>query len=857
MKKSVIGLQKLVLSFLMACSWYGNVQAQDITMTDSAQYKSTGINASLNDDKLVNNTVVVDLPNSQQIKDFICFGAKSDQNDNNYDLHGNTVQVKDGQFTRVSIFGGYSDYRFVDNNNVKIDNGSFERNKYGINGGYSVRGTVYNNGVEINNGNFDGVDISGGYSEYGSISKNHVIINNGTFNNYMDVYGGNSKNIGIVSDNYVIINNIGENYFGGIYGGFSASGLVARNNVTVKDDIYAFDVVGGYGDHDAEAAVYGNSVNVNNSDSTIYTVAGGKNYNGNVFLNSVSLADSNISGTVYGGMTMQGNAYNNNVNIKSSSVTGNVSGGYLQDSNGAGEVKNNTVIINKSDITGSVIGGYADSKASVSDNVVEIIDSNVQGNIVGGYSAGGSADNNTVVLKGSGSDMYNLEQASVTGGYSGSNTSSNNRLVLDSWQGNIKNISGTDEIVFGKLNWQDDGTVIKITGQQATDLSGTSINGNWISFDTEDPKQHIGESMHLIQNDAGLIFNEAYDEKVKVEFLDGIAHEVYGEVYNNAENNSIDFTIDGRKQSEQLKLMTYNRNIGMALVNQGSELLDDSLRGQAGLEGINTFAAVQGNASTYDVGGEAKLNGWSGIVGVADTKKLADGKLRYGIFYENGQGNYRDYNTFDGNFFRFDGSAVYNGGGLAARYSWDNGFYTQAALRAGTLKNELKNGLADKAGNNYGYQTVSSYYGADLSLGKIFKLNDKTELDVYGGFYYTHFNDSNFTITGSSFSNDFHFGEVESKRLRAGGRIVQQVDDNFKVYYGAAYEYELDGRSNISTQGEYIDDDGGLRGGTVIGELGISYGSQKKSPWVIEAVVRGYGGNREGFSANIQANYSF
>lgn len=382
MKKSVIGLQKLVLSFLMACSWYGNVQAQDITMTDSAQYKSTGINASLNDDKLVNNTVVVDLPNSQQIPDFICFGAKSDQNDNNYDLHGNTVQVKDGQFTRVSIFGGYSDYRFVDNNNVKIDNGSFEGNKYGINGGYSVRGTVYNNGVEINNGNFDGVDISGGYSEYGSINKNHVIINDGTFNDYMDVYGGNSKNIGIVSDNYVIINNIGKNYFGGIYGGFSASGLVARNNVTVKDDIYAFDVVGGYGDHDAEAAVYGNSVNVNNSDSTIYTVAGGKNYNGNVFLNSVSLADSNISGTVYGGMTMQGNAYNNNVNIKSSYVTGNVSGGYLQDTHGAGEVKNNTVIINKSDITGSVIGGYADSKASVSDNVVEIIDSNVQGNIV-------------------------------------------------------------------------------------------------------------------------------------------------------------------------------------------------------------------------------------------------------------------------------------------------------------------------------------------------------------------------------------------------------------------------------------------------------------------------------------------
>lgn len=36
-----------------------------------------------------------------------------------------------------------------------------------------------------------------------------------------------------------------------------------------------------------------------------------------------------------------------------------------------------------------------------------------------------------------------------------------------------------------------------------------------------------------------------------------------------------------------------------------------------------------------------------------------------GVFYENGSGNYRTYNEFNNEFFRGDGSLVYNGGGIA------------------------------------------------------------------------------------------------------------------------------------------------------------------------------------------------
>lgn len=804
------------------------VSAQDIIITDTSQYPSTGIDASRYDDKLIGNTLLIDIKENKEIRRFVSYGAKSDKNDKNYDLHGNKTYIKNGKFSDVSIYGSASIYRFVDNNSIQIDDGVFRRSYNGINGGYSIEGTVYKNRVLINNGDFDSVDISGGYSQYGSISKNNVTINDGIFKGYSDIYGGNSKDIGIVSDNSVVINKVTEGNFNGIYGGFSARGLVARNNVTINTDVFAYDVIGGYGDHDNLAAIYGNSVNINDSDSIIYKLAGGYNYKGNAFDNVVDINNSVLNySSIYGGMTRDGNT------------------------------NRNTIIINKSTISGDIIGGYAGGEHNSYDNVIEIIDSNVKGQVFGGYSDYGTASNNTIVLYGIKGKDYDMSGANITGGYSGIGVNENNKLVIDSWQGNVNNINKFDEIVFGNLNFIADSNVINITGGLETNLSNTKITGRWISFGLENPENHIGESIHLIKNENGIIFNEDYDEKVKIDFQEGLTHDIYGELYNNKDNKSVDFTINGRKQSGQLKLMTYNRNIGMALVNQGSDLLNDIFIMKKPDEGENVFAAMQGNFSRYEIGGDANVNGWSGLVGISDNKKFNNGIFTYGIFYENGMGNYSDYNQFNNEYLRFDGSAVYNGGGVLARYNFTDGVYTQAAFRLGKLKNELQNGLYDNSGKSYGYINENNYYGADFSIGKVFELNNKLNFDIYSNFSYTHFDDSTFSITGDSFTNDFYFGNVESKKLKVGSRIIQNIDNKSKFYYGAAYEYEFDGRTNISTKGEYVDDDGGLKGCTLVGELGVSYSDLQNSNFEVNANLRGYAGNRDGISVNVEAMWSF
>lgn len=859
--KSRLGM--LAVAIILSLSSPLIVWGQDIEVNDISDYPSKVVDASLYDDKLIGNTVTIDIKNSSEIERFISYGAHSDKNDNNYDLHGNKTYIRNGNFSDASIYGSFSEYRFVDNNLVQVDNGIFTGGRgAGINGGYSIEGTVYKNRIIINEGDFTDINIKGGYSSYGSISKNSIVINGGDFTN-VDLYGGSSRYIGIVSDNSVVINEINkkdENYydFGGIYGGISDQGLLARNSVTINTDLNAMEIIGGYGDSDGLSAAYGNSVTINNSSVQAWDIIGAKNDKGAAYDNSVNINDGNIFGTIYGGITYAGKVHDNTVAITNgSNVVGSIVGGYGINNNQNSAVSSNQVIVKDSSITGSVVGGYGSGNAASSNNLITIINSSIDGNIIGGYSESAAASNNTIILQGQKDNFYNMDESNIIGGFSGSNESYDNRLIIDKWSGNIKNINNFNEIIFSHVKWQQDGTVINITDGTATDLSTVNIDGHWINFGFEDPESQIGETMHLIKNNSGISYNEKYDGTgVRVDFEEGLTHNIYGNVVNNIAGNSVDFTIAGRKQNEQLKLMTYNRNIGMSLVKQGNNLVSDIMLDTEHTLGTKTFAAMQGNFSSYDVGGNAELNGWSGIVGVGNTVALADDIFTYGAFFENGSGSYKAYNTFNDNYFRFDGSAVYNGGGLVARFKKADGFYTQASLRAGSLKNELQNGLYDGNNNSYGYTADTPYYSAKLELGQITALSERTDLDVYTGFAYTHFVDTDFSISGPSFTNDFYFGDVDSQVLKAGMRIINKTD-GLKLYYGLAYEYEFDGRSNITTKGEYIDDDGGLQGGTVIGELGASYKNPQHSDWVFDVKLRGYGGSREGISTDIQATYLF
>lgn len=362
----------------------------------------------------------------------------------------------------------------------------------------------------------------------------------------------------------------------------------------------------------------------------------------------------------------------------------------------------------------------------------------------------------------------------------------------------------------------------------------------------------VGNSMTLIKGqDLGITNNNVANTG---NFTAGVAVEGTGETQVSDDGNSVTYTVTSIKMLDQINLIAENRAVAAAFVNQGTDLISDSLDtiSRDNNYGIKTFAAIHGNHSKYDVNSDLKINGWSSIVGIGNKKNTSNGDFSWGIFYENGSGNYRTYNEFNNEFFRGDGSLVYNGGGIAARFEQNNGIYTEGSLRAGMLKSEMSNALRDGAGNNYGYKSESNYYGAHIGIGKTINLSDTADLDIYSKFFHTYTDGDNFEVA----EDQFEFDSITSDRIRVGAKLTTNKENKFSTYYGLAYEYEFNGNANMRAQNINTPEQS-LQGSTYMAEIGLNYKPNNISPWSFDLSMRGYAGQRDGFSGNVQATYTF
>ena len=576
--------------------------------------------------------------------------------------------------------------------------------------------------------------------------------------------------------------------------------------------------------------------------------------NGDANNNQVITNNSQIT-TVYGGQGI--NANNNKVILNNGSNSTYVIGGYSETGEDKpGETNGNTVIINKSTVK-NVYGGYSHC-GSANNNIViidnSVVDDNVPSAIIGGFAPKGKgATGNIVKIIGN----SNIENASIYGGRSDSSNINvedvitGNTLTLNGWRGSTKSVQNFNSINFDNINWQNGETVLKITAGAKNDLANTEIYLNSIAGGS---KIAVGDTMTLIESTNSI--NLGIDKNkitVNNNFFAGVATE--GTSTATVNNDGVDFTIDTLKANSQIDLVAENRVVAAAFVNQGTDLISDSLDALSrdSNYGVKTFAAVHGNRSKYDVNSDIKINGWSVMAGVGNAGKFDNGsEFSWGVFYENGSGNYRTYNEFNNEFFRGDGSLVYNGGGIAARYTNKNGVYTEGSLRAGMLKSDMDNALRDGAGNFYGYENASAYYGAHIGIGKIISLSESSDLDVYGKFFHTYTEGDSFKVA----NDEFDFDSINSDRLRIGARITSNKENKFSTYYGLAYEYEFNGDADMTAQGLKAPTQS-LQGSSVMAEIGFNYQPTPTSPWSLELNMRGYAGERQGCSFNVQVTYTF
>ena len=526
-------------------------------------------------------------------------------------------------------------------------------------------------------------------------------------------------------------------------------------------------------------------------------------------------------------------ANENRVNIIGGVINASVAGGFvLGDSNNAG----NSGIANNNEV---FIGG----------------DAKIFGNIYGAmsefkYDNDNIEMNNNIVIVSGNADISNAALHGI-GSSGGKISGSGNTLVINGWHGNVKTVDGFNNVVFKEVAWQDNGKVLNITDGENSSLKDAEIDASHIHFD-DASDINDNDSMILIhaENDN----NELSSSKIQSgNFTAGVAVEGDGEA--KVENGDLVYQINGIHAAKQTKLVAENRAVAAAFINQGTDLISDSLDALSRDDsyGIKTFAAVQGNRSKYDVNSDIKINGWSTIVGVGNAEKFSGGdEFAWGVFYENGSGNYRTYNEFNDEFFRGDGSLVYNGGGVAARYENAHGVYTEGSLRAGMLKSEMDNALHDGSGAEYGYDSSSAYYGAHIGIGQVIQLSDDSSVDVYGKFFHTYTEGDNFSV-----GNDkFEFDSINSDRLRIGARVTANRENKFSTYYGLAYEYEFNGSAGMRAAGMEVPEQS-LRGSSYMAEAGLNYQPSADSPWSFDLNMRGYAGERQGASFNVQATYTF
>ena len=259
---------------------------------------------------------------------------------------------------------------------------------------------------------------------------------------------------------------------------------------------------------------------------------------------------------------------------------------------------------------------------------------------------------------------------------------------------------------------------------------------------------------------------------------------------------------------------------------------------------------MYGNRSRYDAAGGLRIHGWSEIAGVGGVHPVRRGELAWGVFYENGTGRYDAHNSFLGVDFTGRGHLLYNGGGAAVRLTKDSGVYYEASFRAGTLKSSMSNAVMDGKQDFYGFASRSSYWGAHAGAGWKVR-RGSGEWDLYGKYFHTAVDGDRFVIG----EDEFVYDGAVSDRVRLGARYTTRAGEAWSPYFGLAWQYEFRGDSRMLAAG-FEAPERSLRGGTVIGEAGAVW-RPSDSPWRASFLLRGYAGEREGFSGTAEISYAF
>ena len=414
-------------------------------------------------------------------------------------------------------------------------------------------------------------------------------------NRFVEANFGYNKLYSFANGDKIILDNVDltfDNNFQGFVGvskindmNINGAGIIIANssNENANNNIIDIDNVNITDELSSVVVVYGGYADID-SDS--------------VSNNVVNLIDSEVA-VIYGGgvidsegltdpVSVKTKVHNNTVVLDGATIR-IVYGGYM------GETKNNGIIVkNKTTVNGNLFAGYGSVEE---DNYINIIGENDLSNAdISGYLSGQSHKGNT--------------------------------LNLDGFNGDIKQISNFDKINFKNLDLNKTETITTDWGQG---LTNTEIQ---ISSFANGQNIKVGDKVDLLEIERG--WEDSFTESNKQTTTDvGLSRIVTSDIGRDDNTQTITATVAKIERNRQTDLVASNRAVAAAFVNQGTDLIADSLDtlSRGGKYGVKTFAAVHGNRSKYDVNSDIKINGWSTIAGVGSETEHNGGGIaaRYDV----------------------------------------------------------------------------------------------------------------------------------------------------------------------------------------------------------------------------------
>lgn len=791
---------------------------------------------------------------------------------------GNSVIFNGGSVTE-NVYGGRSVNGPAQNNSVTMTNGSAKW----LLGGYSANGNVIGNSVNVSGGTLTGV--SGGESNSGSATGNIVSISGGTVQS--NVNGGFvASGSGKATGNIVNISGNADLSGAVVAGGSSPDGDAFTDNTLNKNSDAAVHLARNF------ASVnfgYSGTANIGELDSTpTGSALSGVTVNTNA--NNVSF-DGVISGSGSITKTGAGTLILSGTNTYSGGTT--ISAGTLSIGSDTNIGSGTNTIGNKGTLLLSGNGTYTnDWTLSGAGSAIATDNNNTLSGVLSGN--GGLTKTGAGTLTLSGTNTYTGMTMVRSGALAlGSDLTSNQLTLyggtvfdrgshnhsLDNGILSVNGANGQSAMYKGDLSARNatlnfispvhpTQPLLRVTGD--ADVSGSACNVGLAGGTS----LASGSTLTLLEVDPDktLTANNLQRGNGIVQIGSTVAHDITADVNLDPTTrrlNAVTAQVSPGRATDQSKALSEGFLGGLALNLQGADLvagrgMDSAVRASSGTDdaerhGFAGFGALSGGSLRYNTGSHLDMNSLSLLTGLAWGIDLAPGRLTLGAFFEYGNGSYDTHNSFtnaasvDG-----DGNAYYLGGGILARMDFVNigpgRFYAEASGRAGKTHNEYDSSdLRDAAGRKADYDSSSPYYGLHFGTGYVWNINDAATLDLYGKYFWTRQQGDS---VGLSTGEHLSFDDINSSRLRFGGRFAYILNEHVAPYIGAAWEHEFDGKARARTNGFDIDAPN-LRGNTGIGELGLSLTPSADLPLTVDLGVQGYTGKREGVTGSLMVKWEF